>query len=92
MDKNMGLKTTEKELKEAFACFDKDGNGFITAEELREAMQKMGDKYSKEDIEEMIKGVDIDCDGQVSYEGGEFWSLWYILTLKDISMYCHLFI
>ena len=34
--------------------FDKDGNGTIDRDELRDVMQQLGEKLSEEDIEEMI--------------------------------------
>lgn len=40
---------TEEEVKEAFAVFDKDNDGKITAEELRTVMQKLGEKLSDEE-------------------------------------------
>merc|ERR1711898_82187 len=33
-----------KEIKEAFKVFDKDGNGFISAAELRHVMTNLGEK------------------------------------------------
>ena len=44
----------EEELKQRFKLFDKDGNGLIDMDELRDVMQQLGEKLSEEDIEEMI--------------------------------------
>ena len=33
---------TEEEVKESFRVFDKDGNGFISAAELRHVMTNLG--------------------------------------------------
>ena len=35
---------TEEELIEAFKVFDRDGNGFISAAELRHVMTNLGEK------------------------------------------------
>jgi len=48
--------------------FDKDGNGRISASELRHVMTNLGEKLSQEEVEEMIREADTDGDGQVNYE------------------------
>lgn len=45
--------------------FDKDGNGFITAQEFKHFMTTMGEKFSEEEVDEIIKEVDKDGDEQV---------------------------
>lgn len=57
------------EIKEAFDLFDTNGNGYITKEELVQAMKRLGENLSNEDIESMISNADINKDGQVSFEG-----------------------
>ncbi|GJN13836.1 hypothetical protein PR202_gb00584 [Eleusine coracana subsp. coracana] len=59
----------EGELKETFAVFDADGDGRISAEELREVLASLGDdRCSVEDCRRMIRGVDTDGDGFVCFE------------------------
>ena len=65
---------TESELIEAFKVFDRDGNGFISAAELRHVMTNLGEKLSDEEVDEMIREADIDGDGQINYEGFFFFS------------------
>ncbi|VDK50549.1 unnamed protein product [Cylicostephanus goldi] len=52
-------------IREAFRVFDRDGNGFITAEEFRYFMTHMGEQFSDQEVDEIIAEVDIDGDGQV---------------------------
>ncbi|OLQ16815.1 EF-hand domain pair family protein [Cryptosporidium hominis] len=59
---------TEDELIEAFKVFDRDGNGFISAAELRHVMTNLGEKLSDEEVDEMIREADVDGDGQIMYE------------------------
>jgi Ca2+-binding EF-hand superfamily protein len=53
---------------EAFKVFDVDGDGFITAEELRQIMAKLGETMTDEEVEMMIEEADADGDGQISYK------------------------
>ena len=41
---------TEEELIEAFKVFDRDGNGFISAAELRHVMTNLGEKLTDEEV------------------------------------------
>lgn len=45
--------------------FVQDGNGFISAAELRHVMTNLGEKLTDEEVDEMIREADIDGDGQV---------------------------
>jgi Ca2+-binding EF-hand superfamily protein len=49
--------------------FDKDGNGFITASELRNAMLNLGEKMTAAEVDEMIGDADVNADGKLNYEG-----------------------
>ncbi|XP_051995917.1 calcium-binding protein 5-like [Xyrauchen texanus] len=58
-----------KELKEAFREFDVDGDGSITIEELKHAMQKLlGENTNRKEIEAVIREVDNNGDGTVDFE------------------------
>lgn len=57
---------SEEEIREAFRVFDKDGNGHISAPELRHVMANLGEKLTDEEIDEMIREADIDGDGQIN--------------------------
>merc|ERR1711988_1857567 len=68
MSKKMKDADSEEELMEAFKVFDKDGNGFISAVELRHVMTNLGEKLTDEEVDEMIREADVDGDGQINYE------------------------
>ena len=67
--KGLEMEEKEHEVIEAFRVFDREGNGFINAAEIRRVMTNLGDKLVDEEVDEMIREADLDGDGQVNYEG-----------------------
>ena len=59
----------EREMKDAFKVIDKDGNGYICHDELKDAMNNLGENLTDNEIQLMIKEADLDGDGQVNYDG-----------------------
>lgn len=57
-----------EDLRSAFAVFDRDRNGLISAEELQHVLGAMGEKASLGDCRMMIDGVDRNGDGAVNFE------------------------
>lgn len=53
------------EFKEAFSLFDKDGDGTISSDELGVVMRSLGQNPSDQELDDLIKEVDI--DGMVNY-------------------------
>ena len=45
---------TEQCLQESFQFFDRDGNGLISAIELKNVMKKFGENLSDDEVEAMI--------------------------------------
>merc|ERR1711924_74114 len=68
MARKMKDTDSEEEIKEAFKVFDKAGNGFISAAELRHVMTNLGEKLTDEEVDEMIREADVDGDGQINYD------------------------
>ena len=58
---------SSSQLKAAFATFDKNGDGNISAEELRELMSQLGTGAREEDIANVMESLDVNHDGHVSY-------------------------
>lgn len=61
-------KSKMKEYRDAFSLFDKDGNGYLTKEELGSVMHQLGQFARVEELQEMLAEVDVDGDGNVSFE------------------------
>ena len=58
----------DEELIEVFKLFDKDGDGFIDAIDLRAIFVELGqDKISEDDCEFLIKLHDTDQDGLLDF-------------------------
>ena len=51
-----------------FEDFDKDGDGFISFEEIKTTFAELGEKLTDDEIRAMISEADVDNDGQVSYQ------------------------
>lgn len=56
------------DLENTFKIFDENGDHFITAEELKNVMEKLGQTLSDEEINLMITEADTDGDKQVNYK------------------------
>ncbi|KAJ1274051.1 hypothetical protein BS78_05G033400 [Paspalum vaginatum] len=56
----------EEHLYTAFQYFDKDNSGYITREELEQALKEQG-LYDAEKIKEVISDADSDNDGRIDY-------------------------
>lgn len=57
----------DEHLLKAFQYFDKDGSGYITRDELRQAMTQNGIS-DEATITEIIEDADTDKDGRINYE------------------------
>jgi serine/threonine-protein phosphatase 2B regulatory subunit len=66
-------KFSDKEIVEAFKAFDLDHNHFVGAAEIRHILINIGEQVTDEEVDEMIRMVDKDGDGQVSFE--EFYTM-----------------
>ncbi|XP_062083594.1 calcium-dependent protein kinase 17-like [Humulus lupulus] len=57
----------EEHIYTAFQHFDKDNSGYITTEELEQALREFG-MHDGRDIKEIISEVDADNDGRINYD------------------------
>ncbi|KAI0986216.1 hypothetical protein GJ496_002740 [Pomphorhynchus laevis] len=56
----------EQVIKNAFACFDEDASGKISVEELRELLITMGDRYTEDEADNLLREAPI-VDGMLDY-------------------------
>ncbi|XP_060592821.1 calmodulin-A-like [Ruditapes philippinarum] len=59
---------TEENLKEAFSIFDKDGNGYVDVKEIRHVLVHLGEKLKDDQVDEMLRDVEISGDNQFNFE------------------------
>ncbi|XP_042194481.1 calcium-binding protein 8 [Callorhinchus milii] len=57
-----------EQIREAFRVLDRDGNGFISKQELGMAMRSLGYMPSEVELAIIMQRLDMDGDGQVDFE------------------------
>lgn len=67
MARKLRTEDYEEEICEAFKVFDKDGNGYITADELHHVMTSLGEKLTDDEAKEMIREAGADQQGRINY-------------------------
>jgi Ca2+-binding EF-hand superfamily protein len=70
-NRNMASKDemSADDLKEAFDLFDQDGDGAISPNDLATLLETLlGQKHETAEIEDMIKGMDLNENGRVEFE------------------------
>merc|ERR1711971_958705 len=61
------IRDTVDDFVEGLKHFDKEGNGLISAVELRHLLTGLGEKMSEEEVESLIHGKE-DSQGNINYE------------------------
>lgn len=56
-----------EELHELFASIDEEGDGFITFDQLRQTLDIVGCEMAKEEVDALLKGLDVTGNGRISY-------------------------
>ena len=59
-------KNPEQTFFEAFQLFDRDGNGSISRDELKQVLTNIGEDLTSRDIDEMVKEADNDGDNNIA--------------------------
>lgn len=67
-----GEELSELQIKQLFKAFDSDGDGVLSADELKQlwniATNSNNKQISDEQMNDMIKAIDTNGDGQIDYE------------------------
>ncbi|KAF9361428.1 hypothetical protein BGX34_007138 [Mortierella sp. NVP85] len=58
---------TKQDFINGFKVFDKEGNGHITVGEMRYVLTNLGEKLTDAEVDELLKGVEVDKSGRVNY-------------------------
>ena len=73
----------KKELKEAFRIYDKEGNGYISTDTLKEILKELDNKLTDADLEGIIEEVDEDGSGTLDFDGEPcLENYWYDLLMR----------
>lgn len=51
----------------AFQVFDKENTGKVSVGDIRYMLTSLGERLSDEEVDELLKGVEVDSDGGVDY-------------------------
>ena len=54
-------------MRAAFALLDKDGDGFLSSQDLAEDLKIYGTNSSETELQEILNEVDINHDGKIDY-------------------------
>lgn len=58
-----------EELKEAFRIYDKEGNGYITTDVLKEILHEIDPELTHDDLDGIVEEVDEDGSGTLDFDG-----------------------
>ena len=76
---------TEEEIGAIFRVWDGDGNGYLTADEFRTAVERDGENFTKKEIDEFLRECDADGNDQVSIE--EFVKFMRSTKIHEVNMF-----
>jgi Ca2+-binding EF-hand superfamily protein len=82
-----------KDLEDVFNSFDSDKSGAIDLQEIKNVASALGSELTDEEMRSIIKNLDSNGDGKISFEEFKFWwehghkgSLGKLVYLKAKSM------
>ncbi|EDV37607.1 uncharacterized protein Dana_GF13535 [Drosophila ananassae] len=57
---------SEESLRRTFRLFDRDKDGYIGTQDMRSTMQVLGIVLTDDEINDICREVDVDCDGRIN--------------------------
>ena len=63
-----GSQKKKEELRKVFSTFDKNGDGFITKQELRESLRNIGIFMADKEVDDIVVKYDSNSDGLIDFE------------------------
>ena len=74
------------ELKRAYNLFDKNLDGTLTPDEIKQLVEKVSLNLSNKEVDELISSLDKNSDGSVTFEGFLFLLLKITLNRKILFL------
>jgi len=57
----------DEHLIQCFSVLDRVDNGYVSAAEFRHLMLTLGDRFTEDEVDELLREAEIDSDGQFNY-------------------------
>ena len=90
--KDPGKKSAQQEAEDMFRIYDKNKDGFISHDELKEVLSIIGVNFTDIEIKEMMDTFDTDGDGQINFE--EYQAMRTLMDQRFVkfqNLYAHYF-
>ncbi|XP_077991643.1 uncharacterized protein LOC144445875 [Glandiceps talaboti] len=58
---------TVKQMRKEFDCFDIDGKGYITIDDVKKKLEYSKGSWTKEEVYKFMTDADEDCDGRITF-------------------------
>ena len=89
--KDPGKKSAQQEAEDMFRIYDKNKDGFISHDELKEVLSELDVNFTDIEIKEMMDNFDTDGDGQINFE--EYQAMRTLMdqrfvTFRNLNAHC----
>ena len=51
----------------AFAVFDRDGKGYVSASEMKHYLATLGEPFDTDEVDEFVREAEVGDDGQINF-------------------------